>query len=67
MVSKEDFKILLTQVRQSKEIQNLSLEVKVKRMTQKVRIENIGIGVEIGVRKEIVKKRRRKKIEEKKK
>ena len=66
MVSKEDFKIHLTQVRQSKEIQNLSLEVKVKRMTQKVRIENIGIGVEIGVRKEI-KKRRRKKIEEKKK
>ena len=67
MVSKEDFKIHLTQVRQSKEIQNLSLEVKVKRMTQKVRIENIGIRVEIGVRKEIVKKRRRKKIEEKKK
>jgi hypothetical protein len=66
MVSKEDFKILLTQVRQSKEIQNLSLEVKVKRMTQKVRIENIGIRVEIGVRKEI-KKRRIKKIEEKKK
>ena len=66
MVSKEDFKILLTQVRQSKEIQNLSLEVKVKRMTQKVKIENIGIRVEIGVRKEI-KKRRRKKIEEKKK
>ena len=66
MVSKEDFKIHLTQVRQSKEIQNLSLEVKVKRMTQKVRIENIGIRVEIGVRKEI-KKRRRKKIEEKKK
>ena len=66
MVTKEDFKIHLTQVRQSKEIQNLSLEVKVKRMTQKVRIENIGIRVEIGVRKEI-KKRRRKKIEEKKK
>ena len=66
MVTKEDFKIHLTQVRQSKEIQNLSLEVKVKRMTQKVRIENIGIIVEIGVRKEI-KKRRRKKIEEKKK
>ena len=66
MVSKEDFKIHLTQVRQSKEIQNLSLEVKVKRMTQKLRIENIGIRVEIGVRKEI-KKRRRKKIEEKKK
>ena len=66
MVSKEDFKIHLTQVRQSKEIQNLSLEVKVKRMTQKVRIENIGIRVEIVVRKEI-KKRRRKKIEEKKK
>ena len=66
MVSKEDFKIHLTQVRQSKEIQNLSLEVKVKRMTQKVKIENIGIRVEIGVRKEI-KKRRRKKIEEKKK
>jgi hypothetical protein len=66
MVSKEDFKILLTQVRQSKEIQNLSLEVKVKRMTQKVKIENIGIRVEIGVRKEI-KKRRIKKIEEKKK
>ena len=66
MVSKEDFKIHLTQVRQSKEIQNLSLEVKVKRMTQKVRIENIGIRVEIGVRKEI-KKRRIKKIEEKKK
>ena len=66
MVTKEDFKIHLTQVRQSKEIQNLSLEVKVKRMTQKVRIENIGIRVEIGVRKEI-KKRRRKKMEEKKK
>ena len=66
MVTKEDFKIHLTQVRQSKEIQNLSLEVKVKRMTQKLRIENIGIRVEIGVRKEI-KKRRRKKIEEKKK
>lgn len=66
MVSKEDFKIHLTQVRQSKEIQNLSLEVKVKRMTQKVKIENIGIRVEIGVRKEI-KKRRIKKIEEKKK
>ena len=66
MVTKEDFKIHLTQVRQSKEIQNLSLEVKVKRMTQKVRIENIGIRVEIAVRKEI-KKRRRKKIEEKKK
>ena len=66
MVSKEDFKILLTQARQSKEIQNLSLEVKVKRMTQKVKIENIGIRVEIGVRKEI-KKRRIKKIEEKKK
>ena len=66
MVTKEDFKIHLTQVRQSKEIQNLSLEVKVKRMTQKVRIENIGIRVEIVVRKEI-KKRRRHKIEEKKK
>ena len=66
MVTKEDFKIHLTQVRQSKEIQNLSLEVKVKRMTQKVKIENLGIRVEIGVRKEI-KKRRIKKIEEKKK
>ena len=59
MVSKEDFKIHLTQVRQSKEIQNLSLEVKVKRMTQKLRIENIGIRVEIGVRKEIKKRRRK--------
>ena len=61
MILKADFKIHLIRVKLLKERRNLSLRVKVKKMTLKVRKEKIG------TRKEMrVKKKKRKKEEVKK-